>query len=153
MWKSYVSKRETLLEKNAVASQEPYVFHGTRQTNPADIYSSPEGFNLGFASQGMWGTGLYFAKNSAYSGQGYHHQDPATNHRQMFLVRLLLGEVIDMPSDPKLRVPPEIKNPSGHLGLKVNRYDTVSGETGGSRVFIVYDNNRAYPEYLLSFTI
>jgi poly [ADP-ribose] polymerase 10/14/15 len=153
MWKSFVSKREVLAEKNAKQSTEAWVFHGTRQTSPADIYSSSDGFNLGFASQGMWGTGLYFAVNSSYSGNGYHHTLP-NNQRQMFLVRLLLGEVIDMPSTPALRVPPEMSSGSSqHLGLKVNRYDTVSGETGGSRVYIVYDNNRAYPEYILTFSV
>jgi hypothetical protein len=31
------------------------------------------------------------------------------------------------------------------------RYDSVCGVTGGSRVFIVYENGRAYPEYLVTY--
>ena len=31
------------------------------------------------------------------------------------------------------------------------RYDTVTGETGGSKVYVVYENGRAYPEYLVTY--
>jgi hypothetical protein len=32
-----------------------------------------------------------------------------------------------------------------------SRYDTVTGETQGSKVYIVYENGRAYPEYLVRY--
>jgi hypothetical protein len=49
-----------------------------------------------------------------------------------------------MPSDDSLVKPPD--KPSG------GRYDTVSGDTNGSKVYIVYENGRAYPEYLVTYT-
>ena len=30
-------------------------------------------------------------------------------------------------------------------------YDSVSGVTGGSNVFIIYENQKAYPAYLVTF--
>jgi hypothetical protein len=32
------------------------------------------------------------------------------------------------------------------------RYDSVSGNTGGSTVYILYTNHRAYPEWLITYT-
>ena len=32
-----------------------------------------------------------------------------------------------------------------------DRYDTVSGQTGGSKVYMIYENGRAYPEYLITY--
>ena len=32
-----------------------------------------------------------------------------------------------------------------------DRYDTVSGTTGGSKVYMIYENGRAYPEYLITY--
>ena len=31
------------------------------------------------------------------------------------------------------------------------RYDSVSGETGGSNVYIVYANKKVYPQYLITY--
>jgi hypothetical protein len=31
------------------------------------------------------------------------------------------------------------------------RYDSVKGITGGSDVYMVYNNKKAYPEYLISY--
>jgi hypothetical protein len=31
-------------------------------------------------------------------------------------------------------------------------YDSVSGETGNSIVYMVYENGRAYPEYLVTYS-
>jgi hypothetical protein len=31
------------------------------------------------------------------------------------------------------------------------RYDSVSGTTGGSKVYIVYEKGRAYPNYLITY--
>jgi len=45
-----------------------------------------------------------------------------------------------MPNDPKL-----IKPPDG--------FDSVTGETYGSEVYITYENGRAYPEYLITYTV
>jgi hypothetical protein len=71
----------------------------------------------------------------------------------MFLAKLLVGSPADMNRDESeamrqrchaLTVPPE--NPAN--GLK---YNTVTGNTGGSKVYIVYENGRAYPEYLIRY--
>ena len=79
--------------------------------------------------------------NAGYS-HGYAH-DCGAGQRSFFLAKLIVGDVTDIPSDGSLVKPPD--KPSG------GRYDTVSGTTGGSKVYIVYENGRAYPEYLVTY--
>jgi hypothetical protein len=73
--------------------------------------------------------------------------------REMLLTKLLIGNEIWMnrKESPSKRiecrsliVPPI--NPITGL-----RYDTVTGMSRGSRVWIVYENGRAYPEYLVRY--
>ena len=40
----------------------------------------------------------------------------------------------------------------GDTSIK-RRYDSVSGDTGGSKVYITYDNDKAYPAYLITYTV
>ena len=50
------------------------------------------------------------------------------------------------PPDRSLKMCPDLP---AHLGA--GRYDTVTGRTGESKVYIVYENGRAYPEYLVTY--
>ena len=49
-----------------------------------------------------------------------------------------------MSRNSNLRIPPSIPGDN-------RRYDTVTGDTRGSKVYIVYENGRAYPEYLVTY--
>ena len=62
----------------------------------------------------------------------------------MLLTKLIVGTEAMVPSNSNLRIPPSI--PGGN-----RRYDTVTGVTRGSKVYIVYENGRAYPEYLVTY--
>jgi len=125
------------------------LFHGTSKTDPNMIYNGEKGFMMQFAAEGMWGKGTYFAEKAAYS---HSYAFANQNIKQMFLAEVILGDSYTCASDRSLRVPPEKKARKSALGLQVERYDSVSGETGGSKVYIVYDNNKAYPTYLISYT-
>ena len=102
----------------------------------------------------MWGRGIYFAKNSSYSysysykpNQSSVSVDRSTGNddeREMFLTKLLCGSEVDLNPDGQLTCPPV--NPK--IGL---RYNSVTGRTGGSQVWIVYENGRAYPDYLVRY--
>lgn len=132
--------------KNDGQANELPLFHGTRGTNPADIYKCETGFDMRFSNEGLWGKGNYFAVKASYS-HSYAHS--STNElKQMFVALVLTGHVYECPaSNTKLRRPPERSTDGA-----VNRlYDTVSGETQGSKVYITYENDRAYPAYLITY--
>jgi hypothetical protein len=73
--------------------------------------------------------------------------------REMFLTKLLVGKEVLMDRDEspqkaaeckKLFIPPV--DPATNL-----RYNTVTGKTAGSQVWVVYENGRAYPDYLVRY--
>jgi hypothetical protein len=64
----------------------------------------------------------------------------------MFLAKLLVGSATDLGKDSTLVIPPYVDPIQGG-----RRYNTVRGSTGGSPVFVVYENGRAYPSYLVRY--
>ena len=64
--------------------------------------------------------------------------------RSICELRRVTDEVHVMPHDRSSRLCPS--KPDG------TRFDTVTGGTGGSKVYIVYENGRAYPEYMVTYT-
>jgi WWE domain/Poly(ADP-ribose) polymerase catalytic domain len=115
----------------------------------------------------LYSRGIYFAAKSVYS-HSYAYQ-PAQrplssvavdgrsigkhDEREMFLTKLLVGNATELNRDESaqkaaeyraLTVPPT----NSRTNLK---YNTVTGHTGGSQVWIVYENGRAYPDYLVRY--
>jgi hypothetical protein len=129
LWE-YYSMRKDLMTKRADGKDPNVVtvWHGTRTNDPKLIYEdAQDGFMMQFCSSGMWGKGIYFAVNAAYSN-GYAHTCVA-GQKSFFMAKLILGEVTEIPSNGALVKPPD--KPGG------GRFDTVSGTTGGSKVYIV----------------
>ena len=91
----------------------------------------------------MWGRAIYFAVNSSYSNSYSYN---AGAFRQMFMASVLIGKFEPRQSDRSIREPGLI--PGTNL-----RYDSVKGNTDNCDVFMVYSNKRAYPSYLISYTL
>ena len=85
-----------------------------------------------------------FAANASYCDR-YSYAD--RSGKQMFPARVLTGDSRgDLSSNKSLRMPPEKTSSSGHTV----RYDNVTSITGGSRVYITYNNDKAFPFYLIT---
>ena len=147
LWKKYVQHKKMIEEKNGAAGNELELFHGTRSNMPKEIYYSEEGFDMRFSAQGMWGRANYFAVNASYSNS-YAHTNGM--HKEMFLAKVLTGDSHECSSDSSLRMPPK-RYPARSQLVSQTRYDTVNGTTGGSRVYMTYDNQKAYPAYLITY--
>jgi hypothetical protein len=149
LWKAFQSKKDLLQSKNNKKSDELYLFHGTNASEPSLIYGSHDGLSVNFAQEGVFGRGVYFAENASYSVGSYAFKPPGTKHqRQVFCACVAVGEIVYSEPNGKLRLPPFMKGSNG--GVQI-RYDTVQGKTGGTVVYIAYENHRAYPEYLITF--
>ena len=148
LWTRYSQHRELIKKKNQGTAQELDLFHGTRSNPPHCIYTGEEGFDMRFRDRGMWGVGNYFAENASYS---HAYAYSMGGSRQVFLVKVLVGASFDCHADPSLRMPPEKPSRTSSL-FGVERYDSVSGITRGSKVYIIYDNLKAYPFYLITYT-
>ncbi|CAF4933386.1 unnamed protein product [Rotaria sp. Silwood1] len=150
MWRHYAFRHLELKKELSHMPNlqiEMELFHGTRTTPPSEIYHGEYGFDMTYSTSGMWGIGTYFAKNASYSCNGYDYKLP-NGKRQVFLAQVLTGDIYDCKSDSTLRRPPKKNETKSGL-----RYNSVSGDTGGSKVYIVYENRVAYPTYLITFTV
>ena len=151
VWEKYATQKKRLDRKNSGRVNEMELFHGTRGNDPKVIYDGEEGFDMRYGAQGMWGVANYFAVNANYSHK-YAYTGGGVN-RQMFLVNVLTGDSFNSPSNRSLRMPPNKTSVTqgGDVQFDQMKYDTVTGYTNGSQVFMTYDNDKAYPAYLIAY--
>jgi len=151
LYKKYYHELEnTMTKNNTKDGNEKLLFHGTHNTAPEQIYNGEEGFDMRFSLAGMWGNGIYFAQTSTYSAR-YGYQIPNRKQKQLFLSTVVCGFVSTMASDSSLKMPPERPTSDTSIQFAKPRYDSVSGTTDGTQVYIIYSNSKAYPLYLITF--
>ena len=149
LWDKYALEMKHMSERNSGCVNEQQLFHGTRNTDPSVIIKGVRGIDFRYSSrdyQLRWGTGAYFAVNASYSNN-YCYIDRDSGLKQLLLVKVLTGRSCDYGKrkDPELTKPPPLSQGSHVL------YDTVKGYTNGSYVYVVYDHDRAYPAYLITY--
>lgn len=149
LWRRYFNRSKLMRDFDRTFLREELLFHGTRFNKPDRIYAGGEGFDTRFSAQGMWGRANYFAVNSSYS-DGYAFRSNGT--KKMFAAWVLTGNSICLPSDRNLTKPPFVAGAGSSNTSIQRRYDSVYGTTGGTRVYITYDNEHAYPAYLITYT-
>ena len=153
LWDVYGQSRKRVSNKNG-RIDEKWLFHGTKRIPPVKIYNSEQGFDNRLSSRGMWGEGAYFADKAKYSND-YAFTTPE-GHRQMFFVKVITGIAYKCPPDSSLKAPPKKSDhpstlrSSGSM-FEDERYDSVSGNTGGSEIFVIYEHGRVYPAYLITY--
>ena len=143
LWEKYAFFKQQMHVKNKGETNEKLLFHGTRSTSPHDIIGAEKGFDFRFGGNCMWGPAAYFAVNASYSDSYAHKTEGA--FKQLLLARVLTGHSKELPPNSKLRKPPSREDGSGD-------YDTVTGHTSGSQVYMVYDHEKAYPAYLITYS-
>ena len=153
LWEKYIFSKERIREQNNGIINEKQLFHGTSETPPERIFKSRQGFDFRHSTWGRWGTGAYFAVNASYSDANYAHHSAGT--KQLILAKVLTGESYRSPPDSNLRKPP-VKKSHAHSVMSSGTfidelYDSVCGRTNGSDIFVIYDHEKAYPDYLITY--
>eukprot|EP01064_Diplonema_japonicum_P033113 TRINITY_DN6452_c0_g1_i7.p1 TRINITY_DN6452_c0_g1~~TRINITY_DN6452_c0_g1_i7.p1 ORF type:complete len:476 (+),score=50.57 TRINITY_DN6452_c0_g1_i7:57-1484(+) len=151
LWAYFVSEKKRMEANNGVTVRTAKLFHGTGRAQPKLIYDGQDGFDTRFANNGLWGRATYFSTTASYS-HSYATSDPAApTHKQMLLATVLVGNCKDYGknTDSSLVIPPCVDSSTQD---SVRRYDSVSGITAGTQVYMVYSNGRGYPEYLITYT-
>ena len=149
LWRKFMDRARQMMEYDQVLGEQT-LFHGTRTNKPERIYRGDASFDMRFCQSGMWGRGNYFAVNSSYSN-AYAHVEPGGVH-QMLVANVLTGHSYQcQPNSALTKPPPREDQGTQDDGTVTRRYDTVNGVTGGSKVYITYDNDKAYPAYLISY--
>ena len=157
LWEKHTFSKQRMTVKNRGDVNEKELFHGTRGTPPEKIFKSEHGFDFRFASKGLWGEGTYLAASAQYS-DNYAYSVGDT--KQMILAKVLTGETYRCQPDGSLKKPPVksqlrgIHSSSSGVSGEVfedERYDSVSGHTNGSDIYVIYDHDKAYPAYLITY--
>jgi len=141
----FAHKHETLSEVEGRTLQLMHLFHGNRKYPPPEVYDSLIGLDPRLGD-GAWGRGVYCASNSAYSVERYGHKLP-DGTQQIVCMLVLVGDIADMPASQATEklVRPPLKPGTNSL------FHCVKGEEGDSDIYVTYDSNMCYPQYLITF--
>uniref|UniRef100_A0A6B2LDE1 Poly [ADP-ribose] polymerase n=1 Tax=Arcella intermedia TaxID=1963864 RepID=A0A6B2LDE1_9EUKA len=130
------------VNNNADIDYVKLLFHGTSKLDPSLVYNGDKCFMTQYAIDGFLGRGTYFSEKPSYAANSAFHGPKS--QKSVFLAEVIVGDSCSIEQDKNLKIPPE-KNSSGV------RYDSVNGKQSGSKVYVVYDHNKAYPTYLIIY--
>ncbi len=139
------AKLKTKLRAKKSGMRSMRLFYGSARTKPSAIYDeNSEGFGKHDTRNGKWGRALYFSVDARHVGE-FAYAEGAM--KQMLMVKVAVGTPCDYgpKEDGTLTQPP--LNPRE----TTKRYDSVKGLEKGSEVYVIYNGQLAYPEYLISF--
>ncbi|XP_049733945.1 protein mono-ADP-ribosyltransferase PARP14 [Elephas maximus indicus] len=144
LWNCYQAKKKTMDAKNSQINNEKLLFHGTDADSVPHV--NQNGFNRSYAGKNAvaYGKGTYFAVNASYSASDTYSRPDSVGEKHMYYVRVLTG--IYTVGNHSLIVPPS-KNPQDPTDL----YDTVTDNVQSPKLFVVFYDYQAYPEYLITF--
>uniref|UniRef100_A0A3P8PQE7 Poly [ADP-ribose] polymerase n=1 Tax=Astatotilapia calliptera TaxID=8154 RepID=A0A3P8PQE7_ASTCA len=144
--RAYEAQKKLISDKNAQegGAGEKLLYHGTTQDNCDSIMKT--GFNRRFAGQNAtsYGRGTYFAVNANYSAHPTYSKPAADGSQLMFVARVLTGVCTHGRHD--MKVPPPRNHQQPH-----DRYDSVVDRIDNPSMYVVFHDNQAYPDYLITF--
>ncbi|XP_008948745.2 protein mono-ADP-ribosyltransferase PARP15 isoform X3 [Pan paniscus] len=145
LWQSYQVKKRQMDIKNDRKNNERLLFHGTDADSVP--YVNQHGFNRSCAGKNAvsYGKGTYFAVDASYSAKDTYSKPDSNGRKHMYVVRVLTG--VFTKGRAGLVTPPP-KNPHNPTDL----FDSVTNNTRSPKLFVVFFDNQAYPEYLITFT-
>ncbi|ELU08488.1 hypothetical protein CAPTEDRAFT_46361, partial [Capitella teleta] len=144
LWRRYNKMRDEMSEKLGSELNERNLFHGTPDFDSVQCICN-QNFDSRISGRHgtKWGDGAYFASASAFS---HHYTKPAfpRNMRYMFLAIVLVGRCAQGERGLK-RPPPFGSKKHGIL------YDSVADNASDPRTFVIFNNDQAYPMYLIEY--
>ena len=91
----------------------------------------------------LYGNGVYFAKDSSYSIR--YCQSRAGWDFKMYIAKVLIGEYTL--GEEGMKAPPSRKD-RNNPGLQ---FDSLVNNINDPSIFVIFQDNQHYPEYLVSF--
>ncbi|XP_033066912.1 protein mono-ADP-ribosyltransferase PARP15 isoform X2 [Trachypithecus francoisi] len=145
LWQCYQVKKRQMDIKNDHMNNERLLFHGTDADSVPCV--NQHGFNRSYAGKNavFYGKGTYFAVDASYSANDTYSKPDSNGRKHMYVVRVLTG--VFTQGHAGLVTPPP-KNPHNPTDL----FDSVTDNTQSPKLFVIFFDNQAYPEYLITFT-
>ncbi|XP_006905628.1 poly [ADP-ribose] polymerase 15 isoform X1 [Pteropus alecto] len=144
LWQSYQIKKKQMDIKNGLTDNERILFHGTDANSVPHV--NQHGFNRSHAGKNAvaYGKGTYFAVDASFSANDKYSRPDSNGRKHIYVVRVLTG--LYTLGREGLITPPS-KNPYDHTDL----FDSVTDDIQHPKLFVVFFDNQAYPEYLITF--
>uniref|UniRef100_A0A8C8Z0Z5 Poly [ADP-ribose] polymerase n=1 Tax=Prolemur simus TaxID=1328070 RepID=A0A8C8Z0Z5_PROSS len=144
LWHSYQTKKKLMDIKNGHTDNERLLFHGTDAASVP--YVNEHGFNRSYAGKNSaaYGKGTYFAVDASYSANNTYSKPDEQGRKHMYVVQVLTGNYTK--GSVGLIMPPP-KDPANPTDL----FDSVTDNAQHPSLFVVFSDNHAYPEYLITF--
>ncbi|KAI0214377.1 Protein mono-ADP-ribosyltransferase PARP14, partial [Lamellibrachia satsuma] len=124
-------------------ANERSLWHGTSADAITSINNG--GFNRSYCGKNatVYGQGVYFAVGSSYSAHNQYATPDANGMKHVYQALVLTGECTIGHSS--YRVPPANPATPGFP------FDTVVDNASTPGIFVIFLDNQAYPEYLITF--
>ncbi|XP_076083742.1 uncharacterized protein LOC143054613 [Mytilus galloprovincialis] len=148
LWSEFETKKKLMLadvEQDGRSHDigERHLFHGTDSLETCyGICTNNFDFRTSGRNATMYGQGSYFAVHAEYS-HSYTKANTSSDNRIMFRSKVLVGQYTK--GNPSLRRPPEIPGQFHKL------YDSCVDDVQSPQIFVVFDRNQCYPEYLIMY--
>ncbi|XP_061188765.1 protein mono-ADP-ribosyltransferase PARP12-like [Saccostrea echinata] len=142
LWNEYKMKRANLeraQSRKTGSIDERSLFHGTDSSDTCyGICTNNFDFRLSGKNATVYGKGSYFAVSAKYSNN--YTKGPV---HLMFRAKVLIGNYTK--GKHEMTCPPIIPG-EGH-----KRYDSCVDDVTNPSIFVVFDRNQCYPEYLIAY--
>ncbi|XP_060572918.1 protein mono-ADP-ribosyltransferase PARP11-like [Ruditapes philippinarum] len=136
-----MKKSKMLKKKNEGQLGEKRVFHDTMNKNIPAICK--QGFDSRLNDQTtVYGKGCYFATYSSYSDS----YAECGAEKSMFVAKILPGEYVCGNSSYCRPPHKDASDPTSDL------YDSCVDNVLNPSIFVIFDNNQTYPEFLIRYT-
>ncbi|KAK7487457.1 hypothetical protein BaRGS_00021298 [Batillaria attramentaria] len=142
-YQQYMTEKERLDLQNSGIQNERTLWHGT----PAEAVDGiiRYGFNRSYCGKNAkkFGEGVYFAVESSYSAFNIYSPPDKNDNRHIFQCKVLVGH--PTVGTETMKVLPE--RIPGIL------YDSATDSLQKPDMFVIFSDNQAYPEYLITFKV
>lgn len=143
LWQAYALCEQRIRAKNgAAAVGVRKLYHGTAAKTCDAIESN--GFDRSYANITAYGVGVYFAVNASYSAHPRYSPPDGSGHRRMYVARVLTGRYTR--GDPSMKFTP-CRSPTDSADC----YDSLVDNLQTPSMFVIFHDDQAYPEYLITF--
>ena len=123
---------------------ERQLFHGTNPEIVEAICKQNFDWRLHGKNATVYGEGSYFALNSSYS-DSYAKED-TKGSKFMFVAKVLVGSYTKGQSSYRRPPSKEPSNPASDL------YDSCVDDRSFPTIFVVFDTDQFYPEYIIEYS-
>ncbi|XP_018409097.1 PREDICTED: poly [ADP-ribose] polymerase 15-like [Nanorana parkeri] len=144
LFKKFSLSKQEVERKNPNQQNVRLLYHGTYVDSIKNI--NEEGFNRSYCSVTAYGKGSYFAVNSEYSSRDIYSKPDKDGKKYIYQATVVTGK--HCKGTPEMREPPYIGSDPD-----AGRYNSVTDDVNNPSMFVVFYDNYAYPDYLITFKL